>query len=131
MTEFEVQVLARLARIEKLLEREAGETNLLKIIHASVRGAEFTTAELVRHAALPANGELRKALGESDSRQLGRLLGSIAGRPLGGFIVEAIGKEHGAVIWRVQGWQLPLHIAPLEDDAHAEGSSDEGVKKCA
>lgn len=117
MTEFETQVLEQLLAIRSLLERrEAGETNLLQVIHHHVKDAEFTSSELLAHAALPANADLQTALdcefGLPNPRRVGKYLAAIAGQKNGGFIAEPIGAERGAILWRVKVCEAK-HTAPV------------------
>ena len=139
MTEFEFQALKKLDRICELLERrDAGDPNLLRAIHSAVRGAMFTTAELMRHAALPENFDLQTALErefdyQPNSHRIGKFLASIAGRQIDGFIVKAIGEERHAVIWRVRVCpsKLTSPVAHEENAAHADDSFvGEGITKC-
>jgi hypothetical protein len=132
-----LQVLAELSRIRELLERrEAGEPDLLRSIHHACRSTEFTTPELLRHAALPANSDLQRALecefDDPNSRRIGKFLASIAGRPIGGFMAERIGQEREGAIWRVRVCpdKLASPVAPGENVAHAEDSHDGGIRKC-
>lgn len=124
MTDFELQVLAELRRLCELIERR----DLLRAIHNAAPDAEFTTTELVRHAALPANGDLRAAIErgftDPNPRRIGKFLASIAGQEIGGFIVEAIGEERDGVIWRVASCltKPTLPVARHDDDEHAADS---------
>jgi hypothetical protein len=102
-----LQMLMELRAIRELLERRgAGENNLLAVIHSATRGLAFTTSELARHAALPANSDLAAALAREfavpNPRRIGRFLAAASGRQTGIFIVEALGQERDGALWRVR-----------------------------
>lgn len=132
-----LQVLAELRRIRELLERrESGEPGLLAVIHRHVHDLAFTASELAWHARVPANRELRAAIerefGTANPRRIGKFLSSIAGRPTGDFIVEAVGEERSGVIWTLRKCpgKPALPVAREERLSHAEGSFHEGAHRC-
>jgi hypothetical protein len=97
-------VLDRLARLEagavtRRLSRADRERleRLLPVIAAAVASDGFLVSELLR---LESPG-LRLVVGASSARSLGRLLRRAEGVPVGGYVVERLGQEGGAVLWRV------------------------------
>lgn len=99
-----VAVLDRLNRLEvgavtqrlSRPDRERLDT-LLPVIGAVVASEGFLVSELLR---LESPG-LRLVVGACSARSLGRLLRRGEGLPIGGYVVERIGQEGGAVLWRV------------------------------
>jgi hypothetical protein len=85
--------------------REVDERHaaLLVAIVEAVGDHEFSSVELVRHAAA-VGGNLRAALDAlhaSTPRRLGKCLKRIEGSDCGGFAIERIGEDGSGAIWRV------------------------------
>ena len=70
---------------------------LLPAIVGAVGSAPFLARELLD---APAPG-LRLVLCDMSARRLGRLFRRGEGVPLGGYVVERLSHEGGAVVWRV------------------------------
>lgn len=83
------------------IEPVAGAT-LLGTIVADFGTAEFTTADLMRHARLIDGAALRPALHGYSAKRLGKLLRSLEGHRVDDLRLERLGVERGkSVIWRV------------------------------
>ena len=72
---------------------------VLATIAASVGGRVFNAAELRRHALVDEN--LRRALGDLSSQQVGIKLRAWAGRDVGGLTVVRVGRDADGVMWAV------------------------------
>jgi len=70
---------------------------LLPVVGAVVASEGFLVCELLR---LESAG-LRLVLAGCSGKALGRLLRRAEGVPVGGYVVERLGQEGGAVLWRV------------------------------
>ena len=100
-------LLLELRQVRRLLEaREASLLSrpdldrlgtLLPVIAAEVGSEAF----LVREVIAAESAGLRLALGARSGKALGRLLRRAEGQPVGGLVVERLGQEGGAVLWRV------------------------------
>ena len=119
-------ILKRLDRIERVLAELVAtdrERRLLLGIAESTKGTMFAAHELLSHAALvPAlQALLVAALGpEQLARRAGKFLARLNGCTVGGVSVERVGREHGAVLWRVSVAKLPAPVAlsaVIADDA--------------
>jgi hypothetical protein len=101
------QVYAEVLRLAQLVEaREASRLSradldrlggLLPVV-AAVFGSE---AFLVRELLQADHAGLALVLAGCSGRSLGRLLRRGEGVPVGGYVVERLGQEGGAVLWRV------------------------------
>lgn len=70
-------------------------------------GKEFTSAEIVGHAALPENHRLRAAIeatlgADYGAGKLGKLFAQHWGVALAGIAITGVGQEANAVLWQVQ-----------------------------
>jgi hypothetical protein len=97
---------SRLTAVEPLTDAE-----FLKAVATSVKGRVFNTLELRRHARV--DSDLRRALGTHTNLQLGKKLERLAGRPIGGFVLQRIKRDETGVLWAVG-------LADLHDDAGAD-----------
>jgi hypothetical protein len=101
------QVLAELVRLRQLVEaREASHLSrpdvdrlatVLPVIAAEVGSEAF----LVREVIAADSAGLRLVLTGCSSRSLGRLLRRAEGHPVGGLVVERVGTENNAALWRL------------------------------
>jgi hypothetical protein len=93
---------SRLAALEPLTDAA-----FLKVVATSVQGRVFTATELRHHARVDA--DLRRALGTLSNVQLGIKLGKLAGRNIGGLVLQRVGRDGSGVLWCVG-------VADLHDD---------------
>ena len=99
--EFQREVLARLARIEKLLEcRQPGRSDealmskLLPAIAGKIGSDEFTTREVLRRIAIA-------EIAGMGTHKLGMLFARCVGMSIDGLAIERISKpKASAVLWR-------------------------------
>lgn len=98
--------------VEQLLERQIipqksadllsrDDRALLARLSPAIAGAlgstEFLTRDLFGHDS----AALRIVLRGLNPRQVGRLLKRAEGKPVDGYVVERVGVELGAILWRV------------------------------
>ena len=70
---------------------------LLPAIGGTLGSEPFNSSEICEHDA----AALRLGRAGLTAKQLGRLLRRAVGTPVGGYLVERLGEEAGAVLWRV------------------------------
>jgi hypothetical protein len=78
---------------------------LVARLHMAAGDRLFSVSEVIDHAAV--DKELRDAVieaaGELNARRLGHVLRRLHGRVFGERVVERVGMERGAAVWRVRG----------------------------
>jgi hypothetical protein len=84
--------------------RRPSRRGLLAAIAPTVNHTEFTSAEVIEHAAIvPPLAAVLEAAHVTNARQLGRALRTIEGDAIDGYALQRIGVDHdGAIIWRVR-----------------------------
>jgi hypothetical protein len=100
---------SRLSALEPLTDAQ-----FLKAIATSVQGHVFNTSELRRHTRVDA--DLRRALGTLTNVQLGIKLGKLAGRNIGGLILQRVVREEDGVVWAVAVADLHPEAGLSTDD---------------
>lgn len=78
---------------------EPGAEALVLAISAHAGDLLFCARELVEHSRLRA--AIVAAVGELNSRRLGRLLRRLEGREIAGVRIERVGEDRDGVAWRV------------------------------
>lgn len=102
------QVLLELRALRQLIEAGRAESRLsrgdhdhlgaiLPVVAAKVGSSPFLVRELLRVES----AALRLVLAGLSAKALGRLLRRAEGQPVNGLVVEHVGVEAGAVLWRV------------------------------
>jgi hypothetical protein len=86
---------AEIARLRAELDRDDGR--FLATVAASVQGHVFTAAELMAHARH--DEDLRRVLGETTPKRLGKRLGRLAGRDHGGYTLACVDRDECGCIW--------------------------------
>ena len=66
---------------------------------ASVQGHVFSILELRAHARV--DQDLRRAIRALTNQQLGKRLQDLAGRDVGGFVVQRVTRDANGVVWAV------------------------------
>ena len=95
-----LQVLELAEARRRLSRRDRRVLERLLPVIVAVKGSDlFTTRELREAEA----AGLRLVLDGLSPEALGRLLARAVGVPLSGLLVERVGAEHSAVVWRVVG----------------------------
>ena len=81
--------------------------DLYREVHELAGGKEFTSAEIVAHAALPGNHRLRCAIEaacgpDCSAGKLGKLFALYANTDIAGIAITRIGEEANAILWTCQ-----------------------------
>jgi hypothetical protein len=104
-TEYEALLLRIEALEAQRIRRRDDRADGLAIATA-VQGRVFSAGELLAHTTV--NRDLAQALrGLTTPRQVGKRLRRLAGRDLGGFVLQRVGSDRDGTLWAVQvGWRL-------------------------
>lgn len=83
-------------------------SNLLQEIKRAVGKLEFSSAELSRHATLPAAANLEAAIilsiGSLQPRRIGKALDSLQEKNFGGLVILRLGEDRNGAFWAVREW---------------------------
>ena len=101
-------LFAELRIIRQLVEARGAAVRLSRSDRAmlegllpAIAGAVGSEAFLVRELLHVDAQGLRGVLGGCSAKALGRLLRRAEGQPVGGYVVERLNTENGAILWRV------------------------------
>jgi hypothetical protein len=114
------ELLGRVSTLERQARRhEDADRELMAAIVRATSGTAFNAGEVLEHAEI--DPTLRRCVRGLNAKQLGHRLAALEGRPLGGFVIRRVGRDHDGTVWTVAVY-LPFEMqqdpcAPGEDGA--------------